>query len=247
MKCKEKVQADRGDTQVPAPADEGGDEPHTQAPADEGGGTDLVPPDDSGDDQDGDDTGVQVPVHDEIDTDQAHDGDAHVQAPRDEGGGHVRAVDVCQDVVPAVDNEDQHEVPCDNTGGEDVPVQARRGTARVQAPHVDNAVPGIAAQDDHGGAHAQAPVDEGSGRLRAVDANHGEVPAGEREHHAWSQIQDGEDQEHGLLDGRHGQHVPADEGGNADQVPPDYRGGAQYDDSGGGDTRCVQTLADRGI
>ena len=71
------------------------------------------------DDQDGDDTGVRVPVYDEIDTDQAHDGDAHVQAPRDEGGGHARAVDVCQDVVPAVDNEDQHEVSSDNTGGEE--------------------------------------------------------------------------------------------------------------------------------
>ena len=54
----------------------------------------------------------------------------------------------------------------------------------------DDVVLSTVTQDDQGGAHVQAPVDEGGEGLRAVDAHHSVVPASGREHHGGPPVRD---------------------------------------------------------
>ena len=125
-------------------------------------------------------------------------------APADEGGG---AEEVHPDIRGATqDSRVQVQVSDDvpGHGGRADPVQAQHGTGRAQAPQVvggglitDDAVHNIVTQDDQGGAHVQAPVDEGGGGLRAVDAHHSVVPAGGREHHGGPPVRDRDDAQHG--------------------------------------------------
>ena len=238
-----------GDPDEVPPDDQGAAqyELHTRAPADEGGGHGRALHDrvDAGD--------IEVEggaLHGHGDGNKLHN-----LAPADEGGG-------AEEVPPEARDATQYsrvQVPVSGGvhrhGGRADPVHAQRGTGRVHAPldagggvATNNVVLSTVAQDDRGGAHVQAPVDEGGGKLGAVGAHHGVVPASGSEHHGGHSARDGagaeglqdEDQDHGLLDDRHGQRV---EGGEEEADTAHPHGGAAHvqapHDEGGGDIGAV--------